>query len=58
LLRKEIIEQISALRCADLFDREIGCRSLKIHRVELALSAESTAGVSAHFGLAKAGVRM
>jgi hypothetical protein len=45
---------MSALKCVDLFDREIGCRSLKIHRVELALSAESTASVSAFLDLAKA----
>jgi hypothetical protein len=27
--------------CGDQFDREIGCRSLKIHRVELASLTES-----------------
>ena len=51
---QEIIEEISASRCVDLFDRKIGCRSLKIHRVELALSAESTASASAFLDLAKA----
>ena len=48
---QEIVEQISASRCSDLFDRKIGCRSLKIHRVELALSAESAVDASAQADL-------
>ena len=50
----EKIEQVSASRCTDLFDRKIGCRSLKIHRVELALSVESTACASMGMRAAKA----
>ena len=48
------IEEIGALRCVDLFDLKIGCRSLKIHRVELALSVESTAGARIGADSAKA----
>ena len=54
----EIVEQVSAPRCFDLFDRKIGCRSLKIHRVELALPAESAVDVSAQAGLVQTGSSM